>query len=51
MKGETIIFYLLAAMTLVSALLAVSSRQLFRLCCLSFIQPGGHRRNLFLAAL
>jgi NADH-quinone oxidoreductase subunit J len=30
MKGETIIFYLLAAMTLVSALLAVSSRQLFR---------------------
>ena len=30
MKGETIIFYFLAAMTLVSALLAVSSRQLFR---------------------
>jgi NADH-quinone oxidoreductase subunit J len=30
MKGETIIFYLLAAMTLISALLAVSSRQLFR---------------------
>jgi NADH-quinone oxidoreductase subunit J len=30
MKGETIIFYLLAAMTLVSAVLAVSSRQLFR---------------------
>ena len=30
MKGENIIFYFLAAMTLVSALLAVSSRQLFR---------------------
>jgi NADH-quinone oxidoreductase subunit J len=30
MKGETIIFYFLAAMTLVSAMLAVSSRQLFR---------------------
>ncbi|MGL6268464.1 MAG: NADH-quinone oxidoreductase subunit J family protein [Chitinophagaceae bacterium] len=30
MKGETIIFYLLAATTLISAMLAVSSRQLFR---------------------
>jgi NADH-quinone oxidoreductase subunit J len=30
MKGESIIFYLLAAMTLVSAFLSVSSRQLFR---------------------
>lgn len=30
MKGEYIIFYLLGAMTLVSALLAVSTRQIFR---------------------
>jgi NADH-quinone oxidoreductase subunit J len=30
MKGETIVFYLLAALTLTSALLAVTSRQIFR---------------------
>jgi NADH-quinone oxidoreductase subunit J len=30
MKGETIVFYLLAALTLTSALLAVTTRQIFR---------------------
>lgn len=30
MKGESIVFYLLAAFTLVSALLSVTSRQIFR---------------------
>ena len=30
MKGETIVFYLLAVMTVVTALLAVTSRQIFR---------------------
>jgi NADH-quinone oxidoreductase subunit J len=30
MNGETIVFYLLAALTLVSALMAVTSRQIFR---------------------
>ncbi|HEY9363203.1 MAG TPA: NADH-quinone oxidoreductase subunit J, partial [Chitinophagaceae bacterium] len=30
MSGSTIIFYLLAALTIVSAVLAVSTRQIFR---------------------
>ncbi len=30
MEGSTIIFYLLAALTLVSGVLAVSTRQIFR---------------------
>ena len=30
MNGESIVFYLLAALTLVSALMAVTSRQIFR---------------------
>ena len=30
MKGETIVFYLLAALTLVSAAMAVGTRRIFR---------------------